>query len=152
VSPEQKRALKRRAREAGLDLSAFVLGHVLPAPTERFLELVRGLESERERSFVLAELNDLLTAVTPAELEGIVTAPDLRGLSSYLQNYLAAMVEHAAYRKGEVPPPWVRAVEPLEEPHFAVALPRLRRHLLLSAPVPFKRRNIFVDASLGDRV
>jgi uncharacterized protein (DUF1778 family) len=152
VSPEQKRALKRRAREAGLDLSAYVLAHVLPAATERFAELLRALEDDRERRFVLAELNDLLTALGPTELGGVVAAPDIRGLSPYLQNYVAAMVEQAAHQKRVSPPAWVRAVEPLEQPHFATASPRLRPHLLRSAPVPFKRRNIFVDASLGDRV
>jgi uncharacterized protein (DUF1778 family) len=152
VSPEQKRELKRRARDAGLDVSAYVLSRVLPAAAERFRELVRLLEEESELRFALAELNDLLAGLGPRELCAVATAPDLRGLSPYLQNYLAAMVELAAHRGGGAPPPWVRSIEPLDAPHFAMRSPRMRLHLLRSAPVPFKRRNIFVDTSLGGRV
>jgi hypothetical protein len=81
-----------------------------------------------------------------------VAAAELDDLSPYLQNYLAAMVELASQQKGVAPPAWTRNVEPLEEPHFATELPGLRLHLLRSAPVAFKRRNLFVDASIGDRV
>jgi hypothetical protein len=38
------------------------------------------------------------------------------------------------------------------EPSFATEPPGLRLHLLRSAPVAFMRRNLFVDASIGDRV
>jgi hypothetical protein len=41
---------------------------------------------------------------------------------------------------------------PLAEPYFATSLKSLREHLLVAAPIPFKRRNIFVDASVGARV
>jgi hypothetical protein len=60
------------------------------------------------------------------------------------------MVELAAHQKGVVPPAWVREVPPLDEPHFATPLEGLR--LLRASPVPFKRRNIFIDSSVGDRV
>jgi hypothetical protein len=86
------------------------------------------------------------------ELREAVADPDLRGLSPYLQNYVAAMVELAVERKGVTPPSWTGAVLPLEDPVFATHLPGLRLHLLRSAPVAFKRRNIFIDASIGDRV
>jgi hypothetical protein len=46
----------------------------------------------------------------------------------------------------------VREVAPLEEPHFGAPLQSLRLHLLAASPVAFKRRNIFVDAAVGDRV
>ena len=72
---------------------------------------------------------------------------DLRGLSRYVQNYVAAMIELAAHQKGVAAPGWVREVPPLEEPHFATALGGLRLHLLQVSPVPFKRRNIFVPAN-----
>ena len=77
---------------------------------------------------------------------------DLAGLTPYLRNYVAAMVELAAHQRDVFPPAWVRDVEPLEAPHFATPLAGLRLHLLRTAPVPFKRRNIFIDASIGDRV
>jgi hypothetical protein len=62
------------------------------------------------------------------------------------------MVEQAADQKHVAPPAWVRDVAPLDAPHFATRLKSLRQHLLRSAPVPFKRRNIFVDAGVGARV
>jgi uncharacterized protein (DUF1778 family) len=154
VSPDQKGVLKRLARAAGQDLSSYVLSRVLPAAAERFVELVRVLERDdaQERRFALAELNDLLTGLAPAELTRAVGTPDLRSVPRIWQNYLAAMVELAAHQKEVAPPAWVRMVEPLSEPHFAATSSGLRLHLLRSTPVPFKRRNIFVDATLGDRV
>lgn len=63
------------------------------------------------------------------------------------------MVELAAHRREVPPPAWVRDVEPMEmEPRFATPLAGLRLHLLRASPVPFKRRNIFIDSSIGDRV
>jgi hypothetical protein len=69
-----------------------------------------------------------------------------------MQNYVAAMVEHASLLKGARSPDWVGCIEPMAEPYYATPLPGLRLHLLKSPPVPFKRRNLFVDSSVGDRV
>lgn len=152
VTPEQKSALARRARRAGQDVSAFVLSQALPSAALRFHELLSELGDADRRRFGLAELNDLLTERAPREFADVTGNAELRGLSPYLQNYVAAMVELAAYQKGVVPPAWVREIPPLEEPHFATALEGLRLHLLRASPVPFKRRNIFIDSSVGDRV
>jgi uncharacterized protein (DUF1778 family) len=152
VTPEQKSALARLARRAGQGVSAFVLSRALPSAALRFGEIVSALGEADRRRFALAELNDLLTELAPRELAEVIGDADLRGLSPYLQNYVAAMVELAAQQKGTRPPGWVREVPPLEEPHFATALEGLRLHLLRASPVPFKRRNIFIDSSLGDRV
>lgn len=65
---------------------------------------------------------------------------------------MAALVEQAADQKHVAPPAWVGDVAPLETPRFATELKSLRMHLLRSAPVPFKRRNIFVDTGVGIRV
>lgn len=118
----------------------------------RFGQLLEALRDEDGPGFVLAELNDLLTALSSGELQRAVEDADLAGLSPCLQNYVAAMVELACHRRDVPPPKWARDVEPLEKPRFATPLPGLRLHLLRAAPVPFKRRNLFVDASLGDRV
>lgn len=152
VTTGQKKALKRRAREAGLDLSAYVLSRALPAPAARFAELLDELRREERSSYVLAALNDFLAGLAAADLAAAVAAADLAGLSPFLCNYVAAMVEQAAQRGQVAPPAWVRDVEPLEEPWFAVPFAGLRPHLLASAPVAFKRRNLFVDSTVGDRV
>ena len=155
VTPQQKARLKRRAKAAGLDLSTFVLAQALPSAGDRFAEIVRALRVDAKHAFALAELNDYLHTCTSAEFSHAVVFAEsgaLRGLSPYLQNYVAAMTEQAAHQKGAVPPAWTRDIAPLGVPHFATPLAGLRAHLLRSAPVPFKRRNIFVDASVGDRV
>jgi hypothetical protein len=152
VTPEQKAALARLARSAGQDVSSYVLSRALPAAALRFGEILGALGDADRARFALAELNDLLTGLAPRELAEATGDADLRGLAPYLQNYVAAMVELAAHQKGVAAPGWVREVPPLEEPHFATALQGLRLHLLQVSPVPFKRRNLFVDSSLGDRV
>jgi hypothetical protein len=152
VTPEQKAALARRARRAGQDVSAFVLARALPPAAARFGEILGALgEADRPR-YALAELNDLLAELAPREFEAATADADLRGLSLLVQNQVAAMVELAAHQKGVAPPAWVREIPPLTEPHFAAPLASLRLHLLRASPVPFRRRNLFVDASVGDRV
>ena len=118
----------------------------------RFARLLEALRADDQPGFALAEINDLLSGLTPSELGSALEHADLAGLTPYLRNYVAAMVELAAHQRDVPPPAWVRDVEPLEAPHFATPLADLRLHLLRAAPVPFKRRNIFIDSSIGDRV
>ena len=110
------------------------------------------MEAEDHR-IPLAELNDLLTALAPIEFDEAVEEPEgVEAFSPYFQNYVAAMVEYAAYLKDRRPPAWTAGIPPLERPRFATDLEGLRTYLLVSAPVAFKRRNIFVDSSIGSRV
>lgn len=157
VTPGQKAALKRHARAAGLDVSGYVLARVLPPEHDRFADLIRELGTTTDHRFVLAALHDFLMACPPMAFADALqpasfTIPVLAGLSPFLQNYVAAMVEQAADQKGLTPPSWVRDVPPLDTPNFAGALRSLRQYLLAVSPVPFKRRNLFVDATIGDRV
>lgn len=152
VTAQQKALLRQRARAAGLGMSAYVLARALPAPVDRFGPLVRNLATAEEPRLILAELNDLLAGLTPAEFGPAVAGTSVVGLSPYLANYLAAMTEQAAHQKRVDPPAWTRGVAPLEAPHFVTSLRSLRPHLLRHAPVPFKRRNIFVDSGVGARV
>lgn len=152
VTPHQKAALKRSASAAGVDVSTYVLARVLPPERVRLAEILRALQRDSNRRFALAELNDFLHACAPIEFSAAVAQASVGNLSPVLGNYVAAMVELAATQKHVSPPRWVRDVAPLDEPYFATALKSLRTHLLLAAPVPFKRRNIFVDASVGARV
>lgn len=152
VTPQQKAALKRLARAAGVDVSAYVLSKALPATEDRFASLLRTLQSGEDQRYALAELNDFLHGCPPIAFAEAVARGDVAGLSPFLQNYVAAMVEQAASAKQVSPPAWVGEVAPLESPWFATSLRSLRPHLLRSAPVPFKRRNLFVDAGVGARV
>lgn len=152
VTPREKAALRRLAAAAGQDMSEYVLARALPPARLRFEELLRALEDEEDRRFALAELNTFLSDLAPAELPDAVAHADLRELSPFVRNYLSAMVEQAAAMKGVEPPGWVGSVPPLAEPHFAAPLAALRLHLLAASPVPFRRRNLFVDAAIGSRV
>ena len=151
VSPAQKRQIQSLARCAGLDMSSFVLAQVLPQSRARFLRLVADLNGDRGR-FALAEINDLLTPMAGGELLKIAgTRPPVR-LDPYLENYLCALLETAAHRGGVAPPAWLHDIPPLPSPVFGTDLESLRLHLLTHAPAAFRRRNIFIDATLGARV
>lgn len=152
VTPAEKKRLRRLAKAAGTDLSAYVLARAAPSGQRRFEELLSLLPDEDEDPFVLAELNDLLAGFGSGELGDAVAAADLSPLSPVLQNYVAAMVEQACSMKGIRPPGWTARVRPLETPWFATPMKSLRLHLLRTSPVPYKRRNLFVDAGVGARV
>jgi hypothetical protein len=116
--------------------------------SDTFRSLTAKLENEKA-AFVLAELNDLLTAAAGDQIESLAP-PSIA--DPYLANYVAAMVELAAHLRGARPPAWTLDILPLSRPVFAVPWQSLRAHLLLESPVPFKRRNIFIDSSIGSRV
>jgi hypothetical protein len=152
VTADEKAAIKRLAKQAGLDVSAFVLSRVLTPPAARFAECVEACKDPQAARYGLAELNSFLSDLTSSELrDAVAVAPAVR-LTPYIANYIAAMVEYACQKRGVAVPVWVRAVEPLTEPAFASRLQSLRLHLLTDSPPPFRRRNIFIDSSLGDRV
>ncbi len=151
VTPSQKAILQRQAADAGHDLSSYVLARLIPDRRNAFAELLSALDGGDHR-FVLAGLNDFLTDCPPVFFGDAVAEAPIAHLGPYLQNYVAALVEQAAALKRVAAPTWTRHVAPLEEPHFITPLVSLRLHLLRSAPVPFKRRNIFVDSAIGARV
>jgi uncharacterized protein (DUF1778 family) len=151
VSPQEKSAIQRLAKRAGQSVSRYVLSRVLPDRQVEFAEILEDLREEHEWRFALARLHDFVAGLGSRELEASVAEADLSGLSRLRANYVAAMVEQAANLARIDPPAWTRDVVPLEEPHFAVPYRSLRAHLLREAPVAFKRRNIFVDSTIGDR-
>jgi len=93
----------------------------------------------------------ICSAAHPASKSKNLSAPAID--DPYLANYVAAMVEQALHLKGGTRPPlWTSEIAPLPRPVFAVPWMSLRAHLLLESPVPFRRRNIFIDSSIGHRV
>jgi hypothetical protein len=153
ISTTEKAELERRARRAGQDVSSYVRGRVLPVSRERVQALVdRPGSDPDDRRYTLAELNDLLAGLPPAHLRSAVDELDVTGLTLLLRNYVAAMVEQATHAGGVRAPAWTADVPALAEPWFAVPFLSLRPHLLKESPVAFKRRNLFVDASVGGRV
>jgi len=152
LSLAQKAFLKRRAAEAGLDMSRYVLSSVAPESAQRFERALANLQESEGERFALAEISDLLADLPASEFGRAVAGGLPEGLSPRVRNLVAAMVEHAAARKRTAAPPWTRTVWPLESPWFATDLKRLRAHLLRVSPAAFRRRNLFVDATVGDRV
>ncbi len=135
-----------------MDLSAYVLSQVLSIPAAEFREGVSACVGATHPGFALAEINTLLSTFTAGELREAVASPLPAGLTPFLANYLAAMVEYACAKHGVAPPGWTRSIESLADPAFGSELQSLRLHLLTHSPPPFRARNIFIDASLGARV
>lgn len=152
VSPAQKAAIRQAAKRAGIEMSAYVLARALPALACRFADLTDACRDVDTARYGLAELNAWLSALTGAELREAVAAGPASELSPFHANYIAAMVECACARRGVAPPRWTQSIAPLPEPAFGSTLVSLRLHLLANSPPPFRRRNIYIDASIGDRI
>jgi hypothetical protein len=152
LTKREKQAVAAHARRAGQDMSSWVLERLFPPGQQAFQETVRALQQADQKSYVWADLHDWLVGLSPGEFKLAVSErPDV-SLDEYDANYLAAMVEMAASMKRCLPPPWVKRIAPLDRPRFASTLKSLRLYLLFASPPPFRRRNIFVDATLGARV
>ena len=144
--------MRRAASDAGMEISSWVLSRILPSLGEEFQARVAALNIGGERKVAFADLNDFLAHLTGEELLVAVAAPPREALDNYLMNYVAAMIETAAQQKNALAPSWISEIAPLEKPHFGVSLKSIRLHLLTNSPAAFRRRNIFVDSTLGDRV
>jgi hypothetical protein len=135
-----------------MDMSSYVLECVLGGTGARVQELLKRLIDEEARRYVLAELHDVLAALGLEELRRAVSAPPLVALATEVANYAAAMIEYACAKRAIEAPPWTRQVAPLATPIFGSRLHSLRLHLLTHSPPPFRRRNIFIDSTVGGRV
>jgi len=152
VTDAQKSAIQHAAERAGMDMSTYVLNRLLPPAQSQFADRVAACVRNDTTRHALAELNSFLSALSPLELrDAVATAPAAK-LSPYLANTIAAMVELGCALNNIPVPTWTREVPPLAEPVFGTNLLSLRLYLLTHSPAPFRRRNIFVDSSLGDRV
>ena len=153
VSRDQKDRIKQQAAFAGEDVSKWILRKLLPTEADEFQRLVDQLKNNPDReSFAFSDIHDFLQSLSAKNLELASASIDLAGLSAFQSNYLAAMVEQRFSSAGVCPPDWIRSIPRLPNPWFASELISLRLHLLMTSPPPFRRRNIFIDSTLGDRV
>ncbi len=152
MTPEEKQQIERAAGRAGMEVSKWVLGKLVPKPSASFRELCADLSKSNNPSFILAEFNDFLTKLSNSELEAAVSDTPQSRLGPYLSNYLAAMIEQEMTNRGLKTPGWTKKILPLDEPVFASELLSLRLYLLTHSLPSFRRRNIFVDSSVGARV
>jgi uncharacterized protein (DUF1778 family) len=151
VSNSEKSAIQRAAARAGLGVSSYVLSR-LSSPTALVFAQAVALIGQGDERFALAELNALLTRFAAPELREAITHGVPRSLSPVLANTVAAMVEMACAKRGVSVPAWTREIVPLAEPVFGSTLQSLRLYLLTHSPAPFRRRNIFIDATLDNQV
>ena len=125
---------------------------LLSVSAQEFKNAVAALVAPGAASFALAGINLLLSKLTSAELrDAVANAPEV-DLSAFLANYVSAMVETACARHGIPVPAWSRNTPPLDQPVFGSELESLRLHLLVHSPAAFRRRNIFIDSSVGDQI
>ena len=151
VSRSEKAIVERAAKRENMDMSSYVLSRLISIPAMRFQECVTAVAGPKS-TYGLAELNSLLTNLSSVELKPAVGSAPFVALPPVMANYVAAMVELACGRRHVPIPPWTRAIVPLTDPWFASASRSLRQYLLMASPAPFRRRNIFIDSSLGSRV
>lgn len=155
VSVLEKKAIRKRAAAAGLGLSEWVLSCVLPSSSSALQGPLRALakvQDKAERSYAFAEIHDLFKSWSKEQLAEALRDAPLVELNDFCLNYLAAMAEQACRQKHVEVPSWILEVESLKTPYFASSLQSLRIYLLTNTPVAFRRRNLFVDTSVGDRV
>ena len=153
VSPEQKQLIKSKAERAGEDVSQWVLRRLLPRCADELQAIIKTLgHTPRARSHILAELHDFLGAHDTSQLEQAFDTLDLSQLARLESNYVAAMIETACASRNIPPPSWLSKIAPLADPWFATSLKSLRVYLLTASPPPFRRRNLYVDSTLGARV
>lgn len=151
LSREEKQAIKELAAKAKQSVSSWVLKSLLPKRSLEFQEIISSL-AENNESLVLASLNDFLTSLTRVDFKDAVQAISCKNLSTRCANQIAAMVEQRAHQLGIVAPDWLAGIEPLRAPYFGSGLQSLRPYLLTISPPPFRKRNIFIDSSVGDRI
>jgi hypothetical protein len=152
VSAGEKAAIQAAARRAGMDMSSYVLARVLPASHSRTRMLFDRMSSGATRKLALAEFSGWLNDLSGMELSQAVELEPAESLPPEVRNYVAAMVELACARQRVAPPAWTERIAPLRAPYFASTLVGLRLHLLANSPAPFRRRNLFVDSSVGGQV
>jgi hypothetical protein len=152
VTPAEKAAIQIAARRAGLDMSAYVLGRILPGHSAQWQAQLRELARCGETRTAIAALSAWLAGLSATEMAAAVATPPPADLSDFHANYVAAMVEHLCAANGVDAPRWTRSIRPLAQPVFGTQLASLRLHLLAHSPPPFRRRNLFVDTAVGGQV
>ncbi len=152
ISPQEKAQIKRAAKAANLSMADWLLTKLLPDHQRRFHRLVAGLNNSAQVSFILASLNDFLAQLASDEFWGAVCIQPQLPDDEYLRNYIAAMIEYTANNNNVDAPDWIDGIPPLSKPRFGSNLKSLRLHLLTHSPPPFRSRNIFIDATVGDRL
>ena len=155
VSLHEKTVIRKAAARAGLNMSEWILSHLFLKSRVKFLSILKTLKlagETSERPYVLHELNAFLQGLNGPQLSETVAEEHEISLPEFLDNYVAAMVEKACLNKNCQAPIWLARRTGLKTPYFGSDLASLRLFLLCNSPAPFRKRNIFIDATIGDLV
>lgn len=153
VTPEQKQRIKEKAERTGEDVSQWVLRKLLPDCADQLQTMVHILGSNpKTRRYTLADLHDFLVSQDSNQLGQAFELLDCSALDPLESNYIAAMIETVCTNRDITPPSWLSSIAPLDDPWFATRLHSLKVYLLTASPPAFRRRNLFVDSTLGARV
>lgn len=155
VSTEEKELIRSRAKQAHLEMSEWILQSIIPNPQAKFLSLLARLkrvQDSKERNFVINEIAVFLHRLSSEELHRAVSNPLEVGLNNLMDNYIAAMIEQTCVAKKIIAPVWLSEKTGVAEPFFGVEFFAVRLYLLSVSPPSFRKRNIFIDASIGDLV
>ena len=152
MTSEQKEGIRDAAATANTDMSSWILSKVANSQSKEFLLIVEKLASLKEQSYVYAELHDFLSNCNSSSFSLAVQAIPNLNLSTFQLNYVAAMVEQRAQQLHQTLPDWCRETNRLETPYFGSSLKSLSFYLLLNSLIAFRRRNIFIDSSIDDRI
>lgn len=152
LTPMEKRVVAQMAKKAGMEMSSWVKRCIFSTQKQQYLGIIEMVADPKNKKEALASLNDFLSAISKEHFADAVLPLPKEMAGTFIGNYIASMVELAAHQKNIESPPWIHSFQGLPDPHFSSDLPSLRLHLLKVSPIPFKKRNIFIDSSLGDRV
>lgn len=155
LSPEQKEAIRVAATRANLDMSQWVLNKIFPRPRARLLAIMwqlKSMQDKVERHYVLNDLNAFLVSLTKDDLLSAVSEDPSVSLNETMGNYVAAMIEQICVAHNAQAPKWLAERDGLRDPFFGSDLVSLRLYLLSVSPPPFRKRNIFIDSTVGDLV
>lgn len=153
LSKHEKELIVKAAGANGVNISKWIMQRIMIDKRSQFQSICLKMSKDiTNKSFYLSDLNDYLTNLSANEfLIALDTRPNVK-LSISDWNIIVAMIDYAAYKKRAKSPDWLNDVEPLQHPLFATELTTVRQYLLITSPIAFRRRNIFVDTSIGGMV
>ena len=155
VTPNEKAIIERQAEARNQGVSQWILSQLIAKPLREFEDLMTSLENSGEvlsQRLIFAAVHDFLMNLGAGNFSRVFENNPLSKLDSEKANVVAAMIETFAHQKNLTPPSWLAAIAPLAKPKFFTQLESLRTYSLIHSPPIFRRRNLFVDGTLGDRV
>ncbi len=152
VTPSEKKILQTHAKKKNMDVTSWVKSRLFHSKQQQFQIILSEIESAEQPREAWAELHDFLTQLSKNEFLSALFDLPRSFQNTFKGNYIAAMIETTAQHKNFSFPAWTKHYMGLETPYFGSTMDSLRLHLLVSSPAPFRKRNIFIDTSIGGRI